>query len=72
MDQWKWHLGQAGLFFVAGALFSLAVLPSGLGWWLVIVVPAAFLSSGIMLVRGLRAWRQQRRAVAPAVQPERV
>ncbi|MCK2023628.1 hypothetical protein KZC52_11880 [Microbacterium sp. kSW2-24] len=61
MDQWKWNLGQAGILFVGAMVFSLVIAAVGASWWVALVVPAAFLSSGIMLTRALRERRRERR-----------
>ncbi|WP_336641536.1 hypothetical protein [Microbacterium sp. USHLN272] len=61
MEQWKWNLGQAGVLFLGAVGFSLVTAAVGVSWWVALVLPAAFLSSGIMLTRALRESRRGRR-----------
>jgi hypothetical protein len=61
MDQWKWNLAQAGLFFLGALLFSLVVAAVGVSWWAALVVPWAFLPSGLLLAQALRERRRDRR-----------
>ncbi|MFJ4254340.1 hypothetical protein [Microbacterium sp. NPDC090003] len=62
MDQWKWNLAQAGLFFLGTLLFSLVVVAAvGVSWWAALVVPGAFLPSGLLLAQALRERRRGRR-----------
>lgn len=61
MEDWKWHLAEAGLFFIGGMAFVLAITVLGVDWWAAVVIPLAFLPSGVMLVRALRERRRGRR-----------
>lgn len=62
MDQWKWNLAQAGGFFVGALLFSLVVASVGVSWWVVLVIPAAFLPAARLLVQAVRERRRGRHA----------
>ncbi|MFF7293654.1 hypothetical protein ACFY9N_14085 [Microbacterium sp. NPDC008134] len=69
MDEWKWNLGQSVILFLGAVVFSLVAAAVGASWWVVLVLPAAFLPSGIMLSRALRERARERRSADASPRP---